>query len=75
MTVPLGIHSAVQVQIGKGSGSLDDLEAQAGQPVAFYVSATSPGRVGAQDTERYPSNRPIQVEVPGEAFSGDHWRA
>ncbi len=54
---------------------LADLEAQPGQPLAFYVSASLPGGAGVADAERYPAQRPIQVAVPDEAFLGDNWRA
>jgi Glycosyl hydrolase family 57 len=54
---------------------LDDLGAQAGEPVAFFVSVSSPSRAGLQETERYPAQRPIRLVVPGERFSGENWRA
>jgi hypothetical protein len=54
---------------------LDDLEAAPDQPLTFFVSATSPGPNGAAETERYPASRPIQLAVPGVAFSGNNWRA
>ena len=54
---------------------LDDLEARAGEPLAFYVSTTSPQGRGTQDSERYPAQRAIQIEVPGDGFIGDNWRA
>jgi alpha-amylase/alpha-mannosidase (GH57 family) len=54
---------------------LADLEAQPGQPLAFYVSASLPGGGGVPDSERYPAQRPIQIAVPDAAFIGDNWRA
>ena len=54
---------------------LQDLEARAGVPIAFFVSASSPIGPGAQESERYPAQRAIQVDVPGDGFSGDNWRA
>jgi hypothetical protein len=53
---------------------LKAIEAAAGTPVAFYVSASLPGTANA-DGERYPAQRAIQLEVPGGTFSGDNWRA
>jgi alpha-amylase/alpha-mannosidase (GH57 family) len=54
---------------------LQDLEARAGEPVAFFVSASLPGSAAAHEAERYPAQRAIQVDVPGEGFSGENWRA
>jgi alpha-amylase/alpha-mannosidase (GH57 family) len=54
---------------------LEDLGAVPDQPLTFFVSATSPGAAGAQDTGRYPASRAIQLAVPGAAFSGNNWRA
>jgi alpha-amylase/alpha-mannosidase (GH57 family) len=51
---------------------LSDLGAEAGEPMAFYVSVSS---AGVQETERYPAQRPIRIVVPGEDFSGENWRA
>jgi hypothetical protein len=39
---------------------LDDLDAIPDQPL---------------ETDRYPASRPIQLAVPGPAFSGNNWRA
>jgi hypothetical protein len=54
---------------------LELLGAKAGDPIAFFVSVTSPGHPGGHDAERYPAQRPIRVLVPGENFSGENWRA
>jgi alpha-amylase/alpha-mannosidase (GH57 family) len=54
--------------------ALTDLDVRSGSPLAFYVSATPPAASGS-DAERYPAVRPIQVEVPGQTFAADHWRA
>ena len=54
---------------------LGDLGARAGEPIAFFVSVSSPSRAGVQETERYPAQRPIRIVVPGENFSGENWRA
>jgi len=70
--------SGVQVAVGtvlEVAVPLDDLEAVHDQPLTFFVSATSPGPAGAQDSARYPASRPIQLAVPGLAFSGNNWRA
>ena len=54
---------------------LQDLEAEAGESVGFFVSASLPIGPGTQEAERYPAQRAIQVDVPGTAFSGDNWQA
>jgi alpha-amylase/alpha-mannosidase (GH57 family) len=54
---------------------LAGLEAQPGELMAFFVSATSPQAAGVRDTERVPAHRAIHVVVPGPQFSGDNWRA
>ena len=54
---------------------LQDLEARAGDPIAFFVSASRPAGPGTAEAERYPAQRAIQIDVPGDRFSGDNWRA
>ena len=58
-----------------GAVPLQDLEARAGDAVAFFVSASLPA-VRTPEAERHPAQRPIQVDVPGRAVRArDNWRA
>jgi hypothetical protein len=75
----LGDHQGGPVRMAAGSVlelavALQDLDARAGDPLAFYVSVTPPNAPGG-DAERYPAVRAIQIEVPGPTFAADHWRA
>ena len=51
---------------------LVDLGVSAGDPVSFFVAVHD---AAANEIERHPAHRPIDLEVPGAGFEARNWTA